>query len=113
MVLVSTIGLESAIAAILLFFLGMAPVQTLCAMLFLNVFTFGFMVFGLLEVIHNIIIIETLIIIVEAGFIKFLCRFDVFQLEFFQGVGWLGAFVVSTLSNITSYFVGNILSARF
>lgn len=109
MVTLSTIGLESAITAIALFCLGMAPVPVVFAMCFFNMFTFGFMVYGIMEIISNVFVIEAMIITIEAVFIKIISIFDVFQWETFQGIRWRGAFIVSVLGNIASYFVGNVL----
>lgn len=112
MVTLSTIGLESAITTIALFCLGMSPVAVIFAMLFLNMFTFIFMVFGMLEVIHSVLIVELMIVTIEAAFIKFMARFDVFIWETFRGISWRAAFIVSTLGNIVSYFVGNVFAAK-
>jgi hypothetical protein len=71
------------------------------------------MFIALEEAIDNLLIIEIIIVVTEAAFIKLVSRFDAFQWESFQGFGWLAAFIISTLSNIVSYLVGGVLVDSF
>lgn len=110
MVVGSLLGLEAAISTISLLFFGMSPKPVFFAMLMVNAGIYFVVFLPIFETLDNLLIAELVIVFVEAAFIKLIARFDVFRLDTFRKVGWIGAITVSIIANLLSYYVGTIIS---
>jgi hypothetical protein len=109
MVVCSLLGLEAAILTISLLFFGMSPKPVFFATLFGNAAIYFSVFLPTYDILENLFLSELIIVFIEAGFIKLVARFDIFQWDTFRGIGWVGAIVVSTIGNLFSYYVGTII----
>jgi len=110
-VLGSALFLEVSIMTILLFFLHMSPVPVFLALFAGNLGIYFAVFVPVLDAMLNLLVAEMLIVGLEGTFIKLISLSEIFQLETFTLLKWKSAFIIATVGNIVSYYVGYLMGA--
>ena len=110
-VIVAALGLEVFITMGVLVFSGMALAPTLLALTLGNIGCY----LGVLGPLFYhfelpLVLVEVVVVVVEAVFIKLISLIGTFQLERFDGLRWRSAFLAAILGNASSYYIGTLMT---
>ncbi len=107
LVLLSTLGIEAFIVAMILMFFDMAPGSVFVAVFLGNLAIFFIIFLPLLDAVPNLLSVEIVIVAIDGSFIKFLSRLGRFQLDSFSSLKWRAAFIAAAIGNAFSYYIGS------
>lgn len=109
-----SLEVEAGIVALLLAFHGVAPLRAFIAYSFTNAAVFLFFFQPLLEgsVSPPVPVLEFLVILLDALFIKLLVTIPAFQGADYRGVSWVRSALISGVGNALSYFLGFVAAQR-
>jgi hypothetical protein len=106
---------EAGLVALLLTFSGVETLRVFIAYWFTNAmvfFLFFHPVLDMRDLPIPLLAVEVMVVILDAGAIKFLLRFSHFHGDGFSGVSWERAVSISAVGNAASYFVGYLCSKQ-
>lgn len=110
-VALSALIVEAGVVALLLAFVGVAPLRMFAGFLFMNVAVFAFCFYPLMEQRQIPLVgLEVLVVAIDAAAIKLLSRFAAFQADSYRGLSWLFAGLTALVGNGVSFFIGVIAS---
>ncbi len=109
-VVTASLLLEVFVTTGFLFVAGIAVVPMFFALVLGNVITYVGIAVFLYETVEIAWLVEAIIVVIEAAFIKLLSSFDLFQGDSFDGLKWRVAFLSTLVGNACSYYVGTLLA---
>ena len=104
---------ETGVVSMLLLFRGLSPLRVFFGYFVANACVFGVIFYPLLQ--KNWVpwpFLEPLVVGIDGVAIKCLAHIDFFQGDNYEGVTWRRAFLISTIGNAMSFFVGIIVSQK-
>jgi len=98
---------ESGLVALVCTFSGMAPARTLLAYFVTNSAVYVLFFYPILQKQWlPLLLLELVVVVIDATAVKVLATLDWLQGFSFTGVTWRRAFVASVIGNVASYCVG-------
>ena len=108
---IAALLLEAFLTTGALFFSGVAIGPTFLALIFSNVASYAGVLAPLAYYFEvHTLFVELAVICVETAFIKFVCRFGVFQQDTFNGLKWRYALLAAFVGNASSYYIGTLMA---
>ena len=110
-VAISALIVEAGIVALMLAFVGLAPLRMFGGFLFANVTVFLF-IFWPLQQRVPLPLLEVVVMVIDAASIILLSKLAFFQGDSYRNVGWLFAGLASLAGNAASFCVGVMASGE-
>jgi hypothetical protein len=104
---------EAGVVALILLCRGLAPLRFFGAYFVANALVFFFVFQPLVgREWLPLVVLELIVVLIDAAVIKFLARFSSLQGEGFSRISWLYAITSSGIGNLLSFFVGYLISHK-